>query len=110
MKTIVIGFADLNGKGAGTVLAGPEVPFREQTQLVAQIKSSGLFPEGILRVEHCSLTAVSTAVEVRAAAKASEEENKAQAKREAAARAAIAKSRHSGGRTPTQVPTRKHRK
>ena len=63
MKTIVLGYANVDAKGPAKVLAGPEASIREQVLLVAGIKS-GVYPSGIVRVEHCELRPITIGIEI----------------------------------------------
>lgn len=68
MKTILLGYGDVNGKGKAVMLAGPEVPIADQVRMVTGIKSSGEYPKGIVRIEFAEVIARNTGVCVRAAA------------------------------------------
>lgn len=81
MKTILLGFSDVAGKGKATILAGVEVPIRDQTLALAEIKRSGKYPEDIVRVEHCTLNTIAVGIEINAAAKVQAEENAAREQR-----------------------------
>lgn len=51
MKSILLGYADVDGKGKSELLCGTEIPISEQTKQFADAKA-GAFPQGIVRVEH----------------------------------------------------------
>lgn len=78
MKTILLGFGDIDGKGKSTVLAGPDVPITDQIRQITEIKTSGEYPKGVVRVEFCELVSrnigvcTSAAVKVAAANAAGE--------------------------------------
>jgi len=63
MKTIVLGYANAEASGPAKVLAGPEVLIRDQVLLVTGIKS-GVYPSGIVRVEHCELKPITIGIEI----------------------------------------------
>lgn len=84
MKTILLGYADVNGKGKSTILAGPEVPISEQITSITGIKASGKYPAGVVRVEFCELVARNTAVCVKANAELNADRQAGEASRIAA--------------------------
>ena len=62
MKTIVLGYADANARGASKILAGTEVPQSDQVKLMTGIKATREFPKGIVRVEFCEVISRNTAI------------------------------------------------
>ena len=55
MKTLVLGYASTDAKGPARILAGPEAPLRDQLNMIVQCKATNIYPDGIVRVEHCEL-------------------------------------------------------
>lgn len=50
MKSILLGYKDIDGKGESSQLAGTHIPFSEQNKTLAECRE-GKFPNGIVRVE-----------------------------------------------------------
>jgi hypothetical protein len=51
MKTILLGFEDVAGRGQSTLLAGPNSPESEKASKFAKLKAGGTYPKDIERVE-----------------------------------------------------------
>lgn len=51
MKTLLIGFSDIHGRGQSEMLAGPEVDERDKAKTFAAAKSENKFPKKIVRIE-----------------------------------------------------------
>lgn len=86
MKTILLGFGDINGKGKSTVLAGPDVPITDQIRQITEIKTSGEYPKGVVRVEFCELVSRNIGVCTSAAVKVAANNAAGEAERVAAAK------------------------
>ncbi len=84
MKTIVIGYGDVNGKGPTKLLLGSEVSITEQVKAITGIKATGKYPEGIARVEFVELVSRNTAVCIKSAEKARQQDAAARDLREKA--------------------------
>lgn len=67
MRTVVLGFSDINGRGHAKLLAGPDIPQSQQALLVTGIKSSGKYPDGLVRVEFCEIVARNVGVCIKTA-------------------------------------------
>lgn len=64
MKTIVIGFKNENGNGASTVIKGEEVSHSDQVKFIQKAKSDHVFPDGIKRLELCTVDPIITAIKI----------------------------------------------
>lgn len=93
MKTMILGWGNLQGVGPATVVSGTDVPRATQWQQFISIKTRNEFPEGLVRVEFVELEARQTAIHTETAAKAAAEDQAAQSKRAAEITARIEKER-----------------
>lgn len=84
MKTVVLGFSDIDGKGPTKLLAGVDVPQPKQVLLVTGIKTSGKYPEGLVRVSFCEVIERNIGVCIKTANELKAKEAAARAKREKA--------------------------
>lgn len=65
MKTIVLGYADKDGKSSPVILAGEDVSESEKLHLVSDAKAQKKFPKGLARVEHGLFQRINTAIEIK---------------------------------------------
>lgn len=70
MKTLLLGFSDIDGKGQSVLLAGPEVDEKDKSATVTKAKQDGTYPKGIVRIELILAQARTIAICTKAYAKA----------------------------------------
>jgi hypothetical protein len=76
LKTILIGYGDDRAQTAPVIVAGFETSGREQSAIFAAAKSGQKFPQGILRLELCTVESCDIAIAINQPTPKTKKKNK----------------------------------
>ncbi len=79
MKTLLLGFEDIQGRGQSTLLAGPEADVRKANEIFNAAKTENKFPKGITRIESWGEFRGRSAIAICVKANAEHEQKRAEA-------------------------------